>query len=446
MGIEYFKESIFNNFDIVLLRRTIFSAIIMLLGTGCGFLLQIIIARILGADGFGDYAYALTWIISLTAFGALGFDVASIKFVAAYNSSCEWAKLKGFLKASNRVVCICSITASVLLIITVSALSNFVNVSSNLRNTFLIAAPLLIILSLIQMYGGALRGLGSTKQSLVPQTIMHPALLIVLVAALSSFDFFLSSSVVMLVNVMCAIAVLFLQIVLINKAKPKEVGQVKARFSVKEWVSVSLPMGLTSGSLVLSKLIDILIVGAILGTKQAGIYAIASRIAKFASFGLQAVNTVVAPKFATMSNKEDRISLQYLATKSAWLTFLSATPVILLLYGCSGFILNLFGEEFAAGVIVLDILLVGELINTLSGSNGLLMNMTYMQREQAKILSYSLSLLILSVLLFTYFWGVVGAAIATALVISIRNLLILLRLWKLSKINATIFPYHRWLS
>lgn len=419
----------------------------MVLGIGLGFLMQLIVARLLGSDGFGDYIYVLTWMTGLTVVGTLGFDVASIKFVSTYKSNIDWATLKGFLRISRSIVFICAGTVGFLFMVALNPISNFFQISGELKETFSIAIPLLVILSLIQTHAGVLRGFGNVRNALIPQTIVYPLFLLTSILVIHySGTAVLGSSIVMLVNVSSALLILFLQVFLIEKSKPKELTHTKTNTRIKEWVSVSLPMALTSGSLALFRIVDILIVGAFLGTKLAGIYAIASRIAKLTSFGLQAVNMVVAPTFASLSNKGDNKNLQHIATKSAWLTFLATAPIILLLYIFADSILNMFGEDFVIGLTVLNILLVGEFINTLSGSNGILMNMSNMQREQSKIYYQSLMFLIMITSLCTYFWGIIGAAVAVAVVVSARNILTLFKLWKLARLNTTVFPYHIWFS
>lgn len=62
---------------------------------------------------------------------------------------------------------------------------------------------------------------------------------------------------------------------------------------------------------------DILILGVFRPAEEVGIYRFAVQAATLASFGLQAVNTVIAPRFASLYAMGEIDQLQQLATASA---------------------------------------------------------------------------------------------------------------------------------
>ena len=56
-------------------------------GAGLTACSQLLIARIVGAETFGVYAYVLAWVTVLAYFSALGFDIALLRFVSAYRAN-----------------------------------------------------------------------------------------------------------------------------------------------------------------------------------------------------------------------------------------------------------------------------------------------------------------------------------------------------------------------
>src|SRR5947209_7168087 len=73
---------------------------------GVGFALtycsQLVIARIVGVDTYGVYAYVLAWMVVLAYFSALGFDVGLLRFVPAYEVKRAWALLRGVIQYAQR--------------------------------------------------------------------------------------------------------------------------------------------------------------------------------------------------------------------------------------------------------------------------------------------------------------------------------------------------------
>ena len=55
-------------------------------GFGLTYCSQLIIARVVGVDTYGVYAYVFAWMVVLAYFSTLGFDVGLLRFVAAYEA------------------------------------------------------------------------------------------------------------------------------------------------------------------------------------------------------------------------------------------------------------------------------------------------------------------------------------------------------------------------
>ena len=84
--------------------------------------------------------------------------------------------------------------------------------------------------------------------------------------------------------------------------------------------------------------------------------------------------------------------------------------------------MGLFGAEFAAGGYLLRILAIGQFINVLSGSVGYLLMMSGHERDLRNITLVVGPLSLLLAIVLTNYFGVVGAALATAIGIGSQNL------------------------
>src|SRR6516164_7313044 len=122
---------------------------------GAGYLLnycsQLVIARIVGADTYGVYAYVFAWIVVLAYFSTLGFDVGLLRFLPTYKAQRAWALLKGAVS------------------------------SPELQSTFLAGFALVPVLALVRIRCSAVRAFGGVISGLVPDNVMRDGTLIGLV-------------------------------------------------------------------------------------------------------------------------------------------------------------------------------------------------------------------------------------------------------------------------
>ena len=75
---------------------------VYLASVGLTYCSQLLIARIVGIDTYGIYAYVFAWMAVLGYFSTLGFDVALLRFVPAYEAEKEWSLVSGVIQYSQR--------------------------------------------------------------------------------------------------------------------------------------------------------------------------------------------------------------------------------------------------------------------------------------------------------------------------------------------------------
>jgi O-antigen/teichoic acid export membrane protein len=196
---------------------------------------------------------------------------------------------------------------------------------------------------------------------------------------------------------------------------------------------------LVSSFLVVIQRSDLILVGAMIGPEEAGIYNAASRTAALVSFILSAVNAIAAPTIAKLYAEEKHNAMKELAKKIAQYVFWPSFIISLVLVLGSGFILSLFGSEFVEGKTILIILIVGQLVNASVGSVGYFMNMTGNQDQSAKVFGVSAVINILLNIVGIYLYGAVGAAVATAISMMIWNLWLYVLVKKNLNIDSSIF-------
>ncbi len=169
---------------------------------------------------------------------------------------------------------------------------------------------------------------------------------------------------------------------------------------------------------------DIIMLGAFQGAEAVGIYFAVSRGAQLIDFVTNAANNVLGPNIASLYAEGKSEQIQRILIKSSRTVSLTSLPIIIGLVVFGSWYLSLFGSEFSQGTKALIILCVGQIVNVVTGSVGLLLNMTGNERYTSISRGGSTILnIILNALLIPH-WGLEGAAIATAsssILINIEN-------------------------
>jgi O-antigen/teichoic acid export membrane protein len=209
---------------------------------------------------------------------------------------------------------------------------------------------------------------------------------------------------------------------LLGRELPAEVATAERQERRREWLTVSAPLFLVAEMRFLLHQTDVLLVGALLGTTQAGIYAAAARLSRLVSYGLQASNAIAAPLISELHTAGDRRGLQRVVTLASWGSTLSSLAFGAVLVAGGGVLLRLFGEEFASGLKVLAILALGQLVNAVTGPVGYLLNMTGHERANARILGWITAANAALSYPAILAWGPVGAAVVTSALVAAKNL------------------------
>jgi O-antigen/teichoic acid export membrane protein len=185
--------------------------------------------------------------------------------------------------------------------------------------------------------------------------------------------------------------------------------------SIKSILSVSLPMLMAASMQFFLAQTGLLILGMYRPTSEVGYYAIAVKLATLTTFVLQSINSMAAPKYSELFHTGRIEELVYIAKKSTRYIFWATTPILLTLVTLGPFFLSLFGKGFSTAYLPMLILILGQFVNSISGSTAYFLNMTGHQKAFKNIITVSSILsLVLNFLLIPNF-GLYGAAIAGAL-------------------------------
>ena len=114
--------------------------------------------------------------------------------------------------------------------------------------------------------------------------------------------------------------------------------------------------------------VDVLLVGALRSTREAGVYAAASRLAIVGAYALQAVGMALAPQISALLARERLAPAQQLYQLGTWWLMALTWPAYIVLALYAPFMMQMFGHEFGGGATALSILSIAMLVNLGTGN------------------------------------------------------------------------------
>jgi O-antigen/teichoic acid export membrane protein len=381
---------------------------------------QLLIARIVGAQTYGVYAYVIAWMTILAYFSTLGFDTALLRFVAAYQTMREWSLARGIIQYAERRALAVSIL--IILLGTLVTLSQHQRLSTELRNTFLVGFILVPVWALLWLRSSIVRAFGGVMLALLPDKVVRDGLLLTLVA-LASVAMLprADAALVMMATLVSSIAALGLASVAIRRLRPGALTAALPEYAAATWRRTAAPLVIISAAEALLNRTGVLLLGWLGETREAGIYSLVFNIAFLAVLPRTAINILFAPTISTLFTRKDQATLQALVTSSALWTLCAAVCIAIVLGVMAEPLLSWFGDDFAAGVPALRILLAGQVIAASYGSQLPVMTMTGHERGGAALLTLSAVVNVIGSIMFIAMLGLTGAAVATAIALIVWN-------------------------
>ena len=400
----------------------------------------ILLARSLGAEGYGVYAFAFSLVSLLAVPAQLGLPQLLVREIAKYQYQQEWGLLRGLLRRANQLAIGVSLALAVIGAGTAWLLHS--RAEPLQLETFLWALPLIPLIALGNIRGAALQGLKRVVQGQLPEMVLRPGFLLLLAGAALFFGT-LSPSSAMASHALAAGLAYAVGAVLLKRHLPTQATAAAPGYETHLWLLSMLPLSLLAGMNIINSQTDILMLGVFTTTEEVGIYRAATQGATLVIFFLTAVNMTIAPYMSQLYTAGKKEQLQRLATTSARAILLAAAPV------AAAFVLfgepiprTFFGEEYAAGHVSLAILCIAQLVNAAAGSVGLLLNMSGHERDTARgVAVATVSNVILNLILIPRL-GMTGAAIATAIALVIWNALLCRQVWVRIGIESTAIRFR----
>jgi O-antigen/teichoic acid export membrane protein len=388
---------------------------------------QLIIARIVGVDTYGVYAYVFAWMVVLAYFSTLGFDVGLLRFVPAYEAERAWPLLRGVIQYAQRRAMLVGLSVIFIGILVVKIWSS----SPELRSTFLAGFALVPILALVRIRCSAVRAFGGVVSAIVPDRVVRDGTLIGLLAIASlGLGWTLNAPFVMVATLISSALGFVCAGLAMRRRRPRAIDNILPVYDAAAWRRAAIPLVILGATEALLNRTGVILLGWIADTKSAGIYSLVFNIALVVTLPRIAVNTLFAPVISDLYARGDRETMQLLITRTTSWTFCAGICIAAALFLLANPLLAWFGPGYEAGVPALRILLISQVMAASAGSQLYVMTMTGHERGAAMLLAFCALVNAGASALLVGMFGLTGAAIGTAVSLVIWNVAMALFLWR----------------
>ncbi len=383
------------------------------------FFMTITITRLLGAEQAGLFLLALSILSFGSVFLRLGLDSVVVRFIGSSQGN-----LRSISALSTGLIwsTLATLAITILFLFGADILSVYVFTKPKFENVLsimILALPFMVVFMLL---GFGFQAFYRVIAATFFQNFGLSSLFLVFFGIVYSLNMHkeLTATYFAYFYVTAAIVVCIIALLMWNRQIKGNWGRLK--FKDEELWANSSNLWVASIMNLTVQWSGILIAGAMLPSADIAYLSAALRTAMLASFVLTVVNMVVAPRYALLWKQNKLDEIQKLARWSTRGMILLVLPIITLMLVIPNIIMGFFGDEFVVAGNLLSILALGQFIGVASGSVGYLLNMSGHERDFRRVTMFSGPITIILSYVFILQWGVLGAAIATAIGMSLQNI------------------------
>lgn len=411
--------------------------IIKIFGIVIGFLSQVFYTKIIGIKAYGVYTLFITWINILSMIIMFGYDQIIIKHLGRTFISKETSKFKYILVTCFKIVLInCVIFVVIGSIIPVDILKKTILPNDTLRSTWIVIVIGTVVFTIYKLIGQVLTTIQKVKQSIFYSEVLVKVFAIVFTIIIfyvfakddiSRDNTIIQAMVYSYIVILLIIAILYRKIIKTVVNYEKEVVVLRKEGIILFFIGINY---------YLISQIDKIFVARTSNMEMLGIYGLAVTLSQLVGFSTilytrflpKISHYILSKNMNILENEFEKITTNSLIVSLPFIAFMIFFPSDIFLF---------FGKNLTGAAVILQILMLGQIVNYFTGPNGsLLIYGNYANVDFINSIAGIILNIVLNIIGYKLY-GITGIALAAGVSLAFVNILKVVEV----KIIYNIFPY-----
>jgi len=408
------RQMLFADTDRARTQRAALTAFsVRVASAGVLYLSQVALARWMGSFQYGIYVSVWVWVLVLGGLSHMGLGVTMIRLLPQYEAAGDFGRVRGLL-AGGRLFALASASGVACL-----GLLGLWLFGGLLSGPYLLPAYLALVCVPLYTLTEVQDGIGRAYQwmavALLPPYVLRPLLVLAAMAGAELTGLVMDAVTAGAAAIIATWLTALVQTVLLQRRVAAKIPPAPAIYDLGFWLRTALPILVINGCELVLQNADVLIVARLMTPADVAVYFAAAKTMSLVLFVHYAVGSAVANRLAALKALGDETQLRSFIRDAVNWTFWPSLAGAILILALGKPLLMLFGPQYAAGYDVMLVLVLGLVFRATMGPAEFLLNMLGEQTLCAAVLVATAMLNVaLNFALIPHF-GLIGAAMATAI-------------------------------
>lgn len=392
-----------------------------------------LLARLLGAEQYGMYTLAISAATIIASLSMLGLDSTMVRYIAIQARKKDEEAVWGTIQIGIGFSLIVSVLISIGLYLSAESISVHIFHEPALTSFLQLFCFFIPFSTASGVLVDVARGFKRMDYSALGENFILFLARLILLGVLAIIN--LNAYTAIIAFGVSDVVVTFSLVYLLNKEFSFKRPLRQSQHNYREIFTFAFPFWFAT---ILRKFrgnFQTLLLGSLSTIAGAGIFSIVDKVTLIGHLVYASVIASVKPILAELQDQENWKQMGDLYTTTTRWAFICNLPIFLIMLLYPKPILAVFGASFIDGATALTIIAFGELVNAATGICGSIIDMT--GRNKLKFINSLISTVIIvggNVLLIPR-WGLMGTAVASFFAISLINLLRVVQVWILYRLQ-----------
>lgn len=397
----------------------------------------VLLARWLGAEGYGLYILCISVAFAASSIASLGLDVAMERYIAVAGRRGDEASARGTLQVGVLGTLLPGLVVAGALLLLSNQIAVRLFDEEGLTPLMGLSAVLAVVIGMSTLLVAVLVGSKRIDQSALADHVIQPLSRLAFLLLIAPFGMtpFLAG-VAFLLSYLVSVGTMAR---FIDRKIPLSGLLQPAARDLRGIAAFAFPFWFTGFLRILRTRIQPLLLGVVGTVTNVGVFAVVTSASALGRLANASISTALRPTLAELHDAGDAREVGRLyATTTRW-TLAVSLPVFVFIALVPESLLGLFGPGFETGVTALVIAASAEVVNGATGMCGPIIAMSgYNKLKVVNATAWMVISLLANVIMIPV-WGVNGAAIAILVSTTSINLIRVVELWVLMR----ILPWDR---